>query len=143
MDVGGIMVVAYPSIAYPSIEIAVKDGATPPYIDVFVETSNFYAGIAQNILDIYELCDETCTIVMQGTPLYLFGVVDLTQYFADVGITSDLKLWRVVEESFTISGGGGIISTYRLANPEIDLSNPDAAAYVATLTSDQMWEAKR
>jgi hypothetical protein len=80
---------------------------------------------------------------MQGMPLILFGQVDLYQYFYNLGISSDITTWRVIQEDLSISGAGGVVSVYRLANPAIDLSVNSAATAVATLTSDQMWEAKR
>lgn len=130
------------TLSYPSIDIAVKDGAAAPYIDVFIEKNDFYAGIAQDLLDLFELCDEACTIVMQGTPLHMFGIVDLTQYFADTGISSDLKVWRVVQEDISISGNGGVVSSYRLINPDVDLSDESLSSVVSTLTTEQMIQSK-
>ena len=128
-----------------AVDVAVKPGTYEIYVDgvITVPVADWYAGVAQDYLDLYELCDEICTVTMQGMPLILFGQVDLYQYFYNLGISSDITTWRVIQEDLSISGTGGVVSVYRLANPAIDLSVNSAATAVATLTSDQMWEAKR
>jgi len=69
---------------------------------------------------------DKASIVMAGTPAYIFNLLDLSGLYADIGISYPVSTWRVSELSTKIQASG-VITSATLVNPTVDLSTSKSA----------------